>query len=74
MGIDLGTTSSALAIIERGSSQPYMLEDEQGAAIIPSLVTLTEVDDGVDRMQVDSMHGRHACHAMRGGLSAWTCS
>lgn len=42
VGIDLGTTTSALAIVEEGG-QPYILEDELGKAVIPSLVTLMPV-------------------------------
>ncbi len=43
VGIDLGTTSSAIALIREEDGQPYVLEDEQGKAIIPSVVAYTPV-------------------------------
>jgi len=40
VGIDLGTTNSEIAIIRDG--QPYVLPDEDGDPILPSVVGLTE--------------------------------
>lgn len=42
VGIDLGTTSSAVAILDR-DGKPYVLEDEQGKVETPSVVTFTKV-------------------------------
>eukprot|EP00798_Chlamydomonas_sp_ICE-L_P021329 gene21329-28261_t len=41
VGIDLGTTSSALAFI-RPDGRPQILEDDMGKAIIPSVVSYHE--------------------------------
>ncbi|HEY5588382.1 MAG TPA: Hsp70 family protein, partial [Candidatus Paceibacterota bacterium] len=43
IGIDLGTTNSAVAIIEGG--QPKILENIEGARTTPSVVTVTKNGD-----------------------------
>ncbi|KAJ9519166.1 hypothetical protein QJQ45_007724 [Haematococcus lacustris] len=42
VGIDLGTTSSVLAVVDE-AGRPHILEDARGRLAIPSLVYLTEV-------------------------------
>jgi len=41
VGIDLGTTSSTIALINE-DGRPYILQDTDGKAMVPSMVTYTE--------------------------------
>ena len=43
LGIDLGTTYSAMAIIENG--EPKIIENKEGARITPSVVSLTKTGE-----------------------------
>src|SRR3989344_1699121 len=45
LGIDLGTTNSAAAIVEGG--EPKILENEEGARTTPSMVAVSEAGDRV---------------------------
>jgi len=45
LGIDLGTTNSAMAIIEGG--EPKIIENKEGARTTPSTVALTKVGDRI---------------------------
>lgn len=42
VGIDLGTSTSAIAYIDK-DGQPCILEDQDGKAVIPSVVAFTQV-------------------------------
>ncbi len=42
IGVDLGTTSSSVAVMQGGA--PHVITDEEGAASVPSIVTLTADD------------------------------
>eukprot|EP00983_Pelagomonas_calceolata_P091921 1157607-Pelagomonas_calceolata.AAC.2 len=46
VGIDLGTTSSAIALINE-EGKPFILQDEAGKAMVPSVVTFTQVQSAV---------------------------
>jgi molecular chaperone DnaK len=39
VGIDLGTTNSAVAILRKGDNHPTIIKDSSGAFTIPSIVT-----------------------------------
>jgi molecular chaperone DnaK len=43
LGIDLGTTNSAMAIVEGG--EPRIIENEEGARTTPSIVAITKTGD-----------------------------
>ncbi len=43
LGIDLGTTFSAMAVVEAG--EPKIIENKEGARITPSVVTLTKTGE-----------------------------
>lgn len=43
LGIDLGTTNSAMAVIEAG--EPKILENEEGARVTPSMVAISKAGD-----------------------------
>src|SRR3989344_3966559 len=45
LGIDLGTTNSAMAVIEGG--EPKIIENKEGARTTPSTVALTKVGDRI---------------------------
>ena len=45
MGIDLGTTNSAMAVVEGG--EPRILENEEGARTTPSMVAISKASDRV---------------------------
>lgn len=40
LGIDLGTTNSAMAIVESG--EPKIIENKEGARTTPSIVAMTK--------------------------------
>jgi molecular chaperone DnaK len=43
LGIDLGTTNSAMAIVEGGS--PTILENKEGARTTPSMVAISKTNE-----------------------------
>ncbi|MDP2926889.1 MAG: Hsp70 family protein, partial [bacterium] len=43
LGIDLGTTYSARAVIEAG--EPKIIENKEGARITPSVIALTKMGE-----------------------------
>lgn len=45
IGIDLGTTNSAVAYVSRGTNEPQILETENGARTVPSIVGFTKQGD-----------------------------
>jgi molecular chaperone DnaK len=45
IGIDLGTTNSAVAIVDQATKQPKILENSQGARTTPSIVAFTQNGD-----------------------------
>src|SRR3989344_3663863 len=45
LGIDLGTTNSAMAIVEGG--EPRVLENAEGARTTPSIVAVGKTGDGI---------------------------
>src|SRR3972149_623279 len=45
LGIDLGTTNSAMAVIEGG--EPKILENEEGVRTTPSMVAISKAGDRV---------------------------
>ncbi|MEK7162284.1 MAG: Hsp70 family protein, partial [Patescibacteria group bacterium] len=45
LGIDLGTTNSAMAIVEAG--EPRILENEEGARTTPSMVAISKAGERV---------------------------
>ena len=46
LGIDLGTTNSAMAIIEAG--EPVIIENIEGVRTTPSIVAISKTLSGID--------------------------
>lgn len=45
VGIDLGTTNSLIAVIDRDNGNPKALRDESGYAIVPSIIHFTDTGE-----------------------------
>ncbi|GMM36459.1 Hsp70 family ATPase [Saccharomycopsis crataegensis] len=52
IGIDLGTTNSAVAIVQTGDDQPKIIENQEGKRTTPSVVAFTKSIEGTGKPKV----------------------
>ncbi len=65
VGIDLGTTSSAIALVLPGDSQPRILHDRLGKAIVPSVVVVRAVRAAAQSLLAAASSSREESKAAR---------
>ena len=72
LGIDLGTTNSVVACVING--KPVLLEDKQGNALFPSVITLGEGDriwTGSDAVALGATAPGRTAYAVKRLLGRW---